>query len=212
MSLAAKAAWVAGLVTLGAAWLWPLPSLGIPPFSRHMLVHMLVVAVAAPLLAFAIAGTRLDPVPRAPLLFSPILASMAELAGVWAWHAPGLHHFARHARTGFVLEQATFVLTGLWLWLAALGGSAAFRRSRAIAGLTGLLLTSMHMMLLGVLLAIPHRLLYGDHGAHALCHAGSLTPLQDQQLGGVLMLLIGGTSYLAGALWMTADALRRRTP
>lgn len=212
MSLVAKGAWIAGFATLGAAWVWPLPSLGIPPFSRHMLVHMVVVAVAAPILAFAAAGTRLDPVPHAPNLFSPILASMLEFAAVWAWHAPGLHHFARHSEAGFALEQATFVLTGLYLWLAALGGPAAFRRRRAIAGLAGLLLTSMHMMLLGVLLAVPQRLIYGDHGAHGVCDSGSLTPLQDQQLGGVLMLLIGGTSYLVGALWMVGDALRRRTP
>jgi putative membrane protein len=35
-----------------------------------------------------------------------------------------------------------------------------------------------------------------------------LTPLQDQHLGGAIMLLIDGISYLLGGLWLTAGLLR----
>ena len=74
---------------------------------------------------------------------------------------------------------------------------------RRAAGVVGLLLTSMHMTLLGALLALAPRPLY----AHADGFAG-LTPLEDQHLGGAIMLLVGGVSYLLGGLWLMVGLLK----
>jgi putative membrane protein len=168
-----------------------------------MTMHMGVVAVAAALLALGVAGGRLDPVRHTPRLFAPIPASALELVVVWAWHAPGLHHTARHGMAGLMAEQGMFLLAGLLMWLSAFGGDAWRRRNRAAAGVLGLLLTAMHMTLLGALLALTPRPLYAhvDGGAE-------LTPLEDQHLGGAIMLLSGGASYLLGGLWLTAELLR----
>jgi putative membrane protein len=38
--------------------------------------------------------------------------------------------------------------------------------------------------------------------------AGAPGAVADQQLGGVIMLLVGGAVYLAGGLWLTAVAMR----
>lgn len=203
----------AGIGTVLVAW-GVLPWLPSPPFATHMTMHMLVVAVAAPLLAFGVAGGAVDPVhrlaPRGDLgrdvgaRCSPVVASMVELVLVWAWHAPALHHAARHHLGARAVEQGTFLAAGLYLWVAAFGGSPAERRARAPAGIAGLLLTSMHMTLLGALLALTTRTLFGGHGAHA----GSLSPLHDQHVGGAIMLLMGGLAYLAGALVLMAEVLR----
>lgn len=198
------ALFIAALGVLSSVWIWPLPALSLPPFAAHMLMHMAVVAGAAPLLALAVAGGSFDPVRRAPRLFGAIPASMLELVAVWAFHAPALHHYARHHALGSVLEQATFLGTGLLLWVAALGGSAQQRRARAPSGIVGLLLTSMHMTLLGVLLALGPRPLYGHTGMH-----GEMSALADQQLGGVIMLLWGMSVYLAGGVALAFDILRR---
>jgi putative membrane protein len=165
-------------------------------FAVHMTMHIGVVAVAAPLLALGVAGGRLDPVRKLPALFAPIPASIVELIVVWAWHAPALHHVARHTTAGLLAEQATFLSTALLVWLSAFGGDARQRRNRTAAGVVALLLTSMHMTLLGALLALAPRPLYA--------HAG----LDDQHLGGAIMLLVGGAAYLAGGLWLTAELLR----
>jgi len=186
-----------GVVALVAAWLIPLAQFG-HAFWAHMTMHMGVVAVAAPLLALGVAGGKFDPVPNAPKFFSPIPASIVELIVVWAWHAPHLHHVARHTTWGLVSEQATFLLTGLLMWLSALGGDSAHSGPRRAAGVIGLLLTSMHMTLLGALLALAPRALFDHAEGHA-----SLSPLDDQHLGGAIMLLVGGISYLAGGLWLT---------
>ncbi|MCB9537296.1 MAG: cytochrome c oxidase assembly protein [Myxococcales bacterium] len=201
--MTSRALGLAGGGVLALAW-GVVPALDLPPFAAHMGMHMAVVALAAPLFAWAIAGGRLDPVRRWPGVCSPIGASMIEMVLVWAWHAPALHHAARHHLGWRVLEQGGFLAAGLFLWIAAIGGDAATRRARATGGFVGLLLTAMHMTLLGALLVVAQRPLYGDHGA-----PGALAPIHDQQIGGALMLLMGGAAYLAGALTLAADVLRR---
>lgn len=196
---------IIGLATLAGAWLGPLPDMASSAFFAHMSLHMLIVAVAAPLLSLAIAGLPSDPVRRVPTLFAPIPASVGELIIVWAWHAPGPHHFARNTAIGFVIEQGMFLLAGVWVWLSAFGGPLPRSGDRTAAGIIGLLLTSMHMTLLGALLALAPRPLFHHHHAYP-----GLTPLEDQHLGGAVMLVVGGIAYLAGGLALTVDLVRVR--
>jgi putative membrane protein len=192
-----------GLLMLAAVWLGPLPQLARQAFCAHMVMHMGVVAMAAPLLALGVAGRRLDPARQAPRLFAPIPASIVELVVVWAWHTPALHHAARHGTAGLVAEQGMFLLAGLFVWLSAFGGDSVRRGNRTAAGIVGLLLTSMHLTLLGALLALAPRPLYSHDNGFS-----GFTPLEDQHLGGAIMLLVGGVSYLLGGLWLTVGLLR----
>ena len=197
-----------GGVTLAAAWLGPLPELARSYFSAHMTMHMAVVAVAAPLIALGAAGGALDPTRRFPALFSPIPASVLELLVVWGWHAPLLHHFARSTAAGLVLEQGMFLASGLLVWMSAFGSEAARSGARPGAGVVALLLTSMHMTLLGALLGLAPRPLF-VHDLHLLDAARAL---DEQHLGGAIMLAVGGASYLAGGLWLSARLLGLRAP
>jgi putative membrane protein len=203
-----------GIATLAAVWLLPLHQLVPGAFSAHMTMHMGVVAIAAPLVSYGVAGGRLDPVRKLPWLFAPIPASIVELVVVWAWHAPLLHHAARQSPWMMGLEQGSFLLCGLLVWLAVLGGSAMERDSRRATGVVALLLTSMHMTLLGALLALPPRALYSHahsaHSAHAAYGTDALSPLADQHLGGAIMLIVGGISYLAGGLFLMVELLLQR--
>jgi putative membrane protein len=189
----------AGGVILAAAWLGPLPELAPHRFSAHMTMHMAVVAVAAPLLALGAAGGRLDLTHTYPALFSPLPMSLLELVVVWAWHTPVLHHAARSSASGLVAEQGMFLLSGLLVWLSACGSESRRSGTRAGAGVVALLLTSMHMTLLGALLALAPRALY----SHAAGMTGGPSPLDEQHLGGAIMLGVGGLSYLAGGLWLS---------
>ena len=193
-----------GLLILAAAWLGPLPELAGTAFIAHMGMHVSVIAVAAPLIALGLGGSRLDPVRRLPWLFSPVPASIVEFVVVWGWHAPVLHHAARHQPGAMMLEQGMFLAVGLLLWLSAFGGESGQRAGRTAAGIGGLLLTSMHMTLLGALLALGPRPLFG----HAEVAGFGLTALEDQHLGGVLMLLVGGSAYLLGGLYLLSGLLR----
>ena len=194
----------AACAVLASVWLGPLPDLARHSFAAHMTMHIAVVAVAAPLLALAIAGTPGDPVRAMPRLLAPIPASMIELAIVWSWHVPALHHAARHQSWALLSEQGSFLAAGVLLWIAAIGGTPEQRRLRAGAGVFALLFTSIHMTLLGALFALANRPLF----QHAPQPASLPAALADQHLGGSIMLLVGGASYLAGGLWLTAVMLR----
>ena len=192
-----------GVALLAVIWLGPLPQLARQSFAAHMAMHMGVVAIAAPLVALAIAGSTHDPARRRSWLAAPIAASMVELIVVWGWHAPALHQAARHHAAVFVLEQGSFLLAGLLLWVTAAGGGRERWQAGAGVGVAALLFTSMHMTLLGALLMLATRPLFG----HAGVESGDA--LADQQLGGALMLIVGGASYLIGGLWLSARMLRR---
>jgi len=192
---------VLACASLALAWV-VLPLCGGPPFSSHMLAHMLLVAVAAPLLAVALRG-RFDVVTTLGAACSPLIASFFEFVLVWGWHAPALHHAARMHGGWFALEQLTFLGAGLWLWLCVLGGTPAQRRARAPASVAALLLTSVHMTMLGAIVLLAPRPLYA-HGPSSW-----LSPLHDQQLGGGLMVVVGGWAYLAGGVSLAWLLLRR---
>jgi putative membrane protein len=193
-----------GCLILALAWLGP-PALGMPlGFVGHMSVHVAVVAIAPPLLAVGVAGSRVDPTPRVPLLFAPVIAAGLEFVVVWGWHAPALHGAARGSLALFGLEQLSFLVVGLLVWLAAFGSGSGPVRTAWAAGILALFLTSMHMTLLGALLALSPRPLY----AHAHGSFPGLSPLDDQHLGGAVMLAVGGASYLIGGLVLMARLLR----
>ncbi len=195
---------LAGLAVLALAWTFLEPLRRAHGFSGHMVVHLAVVALASPLLALGLARTRFDPARRLPRLFAAVPAAIAELVLVWGWHAPAARYFALTSPLGTVLEQASFLTAGLLLWGAALGGGPNDAK-RAAAGTLALLLTSMHMTVLGVLLSLSPRPLYS-----AFCLGSPLlAPLDDQRLGGVLMLGLGGAAYLAGGLYLASRLLRR---
>ena len=194
-----------GAAVLAAAWLGPLPGLARHAFAAHMALHMSVVAVGAPLLALGLSGGRFDPVPWKPGVFHPVLAPVLELIVVWGWHAPALHDAARSHPGVMIVEQGTFLGASLLVWFSAYGGGPAERAHRAGAGMLGLLLTSMHMTLLGALVGLAPRTLY----AHPASSIRGMTGLEDQQVGGAVMLLVGGAVYLAGGVGLALELLRR---
>jgi putative membrane protein len=185
----------AGLMLLAFAWAGPLPQLVPGSFAAHMFLHMLVVGIAAPVLAAGLAS-RID-VAHLPLSLV-VAASLLDLLVVWLWHVPVLHHASRSEGWVLALEQASFAAVALLVWLTALAGPP-------LAGALTLFFTSMHMTLLGALLGLAPRPIYGGHSHTAPL---GLDPLMDQQLGGTVMLAVGSVVYLAGGLFLASRALR----
>ncbi len=158
--------------------------------TGHMAAHMAAVAVAAPLLAYGLPA-------RGGGAGAPLGWATVEFVVVWAWHAPALRDATDMSPVLGLVEQSMFLGVGVGLWRAAFAAPAG--------GVAALLLTSMHMTLLGVLIAMAPQPLYPMMAMHA---APGLDALTDQQLGGTVMLIVGGASYCLGGLWMLAQLLR----
>ena len=173
-------------------------------FTVHMIVHIGIVALAAPLIAHGLSGTRHDPLPQTGWI-TPLTASLAELAVVWFWHVPALRFAADASLFLSLIEQVSFLIAGLLLWLAC------FRPAEGrLSGTVGLLFTSMHMTLLGVLLALAPRPLYGK--GDVTCFGMPLPAAADQQTGGVVLLMVGAAASLLGGIVLLAGLLREAIP
>lgn len=196
---------ILGLACLAGIWLGPLLTLWRDSFAAHMLAHMGVVAVAAPLIGVGLSDWWPSRHAGTVVIALPIVASIIELIVVWAWHAPLLRALAESSTLVTAAEQTSFLLAGLFLWVSCIGAVWTGHQAVRAAGIVGLLLTSVHMTLLGALLALSPRPLYG--AGSVTCFGLVLDAAQDQALGGVLMLLVGGAVYLAGGLFLLAKVM-----
>jgi putative membrane protein len=166
-----------------AVALWTLPLADwIGGFQAHMARHALLVAVVPPLLV------PLLPARGAP----PVLpAAAAEFVVAWGWHLPAAHMAAWMSPLWRIAEQGSFLLAGLAVWW----GAAA---ARPLAGAGGLLLTSIHMTMLGAAITLAPRVLY------------PYCDIEAQQTGAILMLAIATPAYLIGGLAFARRALIER--
>jgi putative membrane protein len=197
---------LAGIAVLALAWAGPLPGMVAGSFAAHMTLHMTVVGIGVPLVAAGIGSWVAHQGWLRSQVALPIAVSVIDLVVVWGWHAPALHHASRALPWALAAEQLSFALVSLLVWLVALASTTETRRSAALAGAMALFFTSMHMTLLGALIGLAPRPIYGEH-----MHGQSGLPaLAEQQLGGIIMLGIGGVIYLAGGLTLMARVLRRQ--
>lgn len=190
-----------GLIILVALWAGPLPALSRRVFSIHMMLHLGVTVVAAPLIAIGLTRSGLGlGEPRHPIRLG-FAASAIEMAIVWGWHAPALHNAASVSDGMFAIEQISFLAAGMAVWTASLSGAS---RAACAAGAVATLTAFMHMVMLGMLLVLAPVLLY----APAACQgAWGLSPLQDQQMGGAIMAVGGGLAYLIGGTVLAYRAI-----
>lgn len=186
-----------GLLVLAALWLGPLPAMSRTAFSAHMILHLGVVALAAPLLALGLfrAGVRVDGLRQ--LGHWTLAAFLLEMVVVWGWHAPTLHEAAARQLPVFMLQQISFLVVGLAVWLLGFGTRSIGAMALAILGF---FLTFMHMSMLGLLLILARELIYPPD----LCiGAFGFEQLDDQRFGGILMAAWGGAAYLVGGILLS---------
>lgn len=218
--------WTGWLVT-ALAVTSPLHWLGERLFAAHMVEHELLMVVAAPLMAFArINGPLLWSLPSsfrpaAGRFFSlgplagfwafvshPVSATVLHGAALWAWHAPPLYARALENAAVHRLQHFSFFVTALLFWWVLLYGRGQGRDTRVRDGIAiaCLFITVLHSGVLGALLTISPRVWIPAQTA--LAADFGLSPLEDQQLAGILMWVPMGTLYTGAALffayrWLT---------
>ena len=185
-----------GWGTLVVAFVSPLCALSAALFSARVAHHVLLVAVAAPLLALA------NPWRRRTALPLPGLWLFIHAAALWFWHAPIPYQAALASDGLYWLMQGSLLLSAFAFWASAFGN-----RSRAMAAPLLLLAAMMQMGLLGALITFAPRPLYAAHFLST--EPFGLSALADQQLAGLIMWAPGALPYLLAALLIAASALRQ---
>jgi putative membrane protein len=205
------------LLALGVALISPLDALSTALASAHMVQHMLLVLVAAPLLALSAPWSTLlrgSPLGvrravgrwrrrlglrRASLraLRHPATAWLLHVGTLWFWHAAVPYDAALDNQLLHVLEHASFLGTALLFWRVVIGTRSS---ERVPNGLGALLIFAMGMqsVLLSVLLTFARAPWYSGYATTTT--PWGLAPLADQQLAGVIMWIPAGLVYLVAAL------------
>jgi putative membrane protein len=176
------------------AWVSPLCALSVALFSARVAQHMLLILLAAPLLALSL------PAARARLARARLWAACGLFFIVlWLWHMPIPYDATFTSTWLYWTMHVTLFGSAIWLWREILQSA---RRHTLDAVAVGAL-SSMQMGLLGAVLTMAGRPLFFPH--LMTTQLWGLSPLEDQQLGGVLMWVPG----IALFLWAALRALNR---
>jgi putative membrane protein len=190
----------AGWLIATAAFISPLCALSVSLFSARVAQHMILVLGAAPLIALAWPLRRAT---RATLWTS----ATAFFAALWFWHMPAPYDATFASTTVYWAMHLTLFGSSILLWRALLHPESAGVVETLLVGT----LTSMQMGLLGAVLTFAGHPLFLWHLTTTA--AWGLTPLHDQQLGGVFMWAPGMVLFLWAALrslerlWSTMEGV-----
>jgi cytochrome c oxidase assembly factor CtaG len=207
------ACFAAGWLALVVAVVSPLCRMAATLASAHMVQHVILVAVAPPLLVLGTAGPILGGVPRwCGWLATPMVASLLYGAAVWFWHAPLPYQAALLTESLHLLMYATLIGAALLFWRSLIAATW-LEPDRYGGAVVSALVTTIHTGLLGALLTFAPAPWYPLLGPRAA--SWGLSALEDQQLAGLIMWVPMGSIYLVGSVALMAawiGALERRRP
>jgi putative membrane protein len=208
-----------GLTFVAVAMLSPLDAMGGVLASAHMVQHLLLMMVAAPLIALGRPGEilvlgiprggrkRLGRLRRTLRLTPSLTRRIAHpglvwfaFAGVfWVWHFPVLYEAALTSDLVHALEHLSFLAVAVPFWAMVLRAPARMRGLAVLA----IFAAALQGTVLAALLTFSRSSWYPFY--QATVPAWGLTPLEDQQLAGVIMWVAGGLLYLAAGLTLFAS-------
>ncbi len=203
---------VGAMLALLIAFISPLDALSGDLFWAHMVQHLILGVVAAPLLILSdlplvllwalprrwaqalghgLNGSRgLSSVWR--VLRHPVSAWLLFAIPLWVWHASTLYEAALHNETIHTFEHISFLASGMLFWWVLFQHTAADHLHYGMA-IAYLFTTMLHSTVLGALMTFTSEPWYKYYVP--LVGAWGMTPLQDQQLAGLIMWVPGGVVF-----------------
>jgi cytochrome c oxidase assembly factor CtaG len=217
------AAFMSGLVSVWVVVGSPLAALDHQSLTLHMLKHLLLMTVAAPLI---LAGAPSFPLTCGlPKLFirthsflatplarglrrgltNPVLCWLAGTAAVIGWHLPVAFQVGMRFHWVHVLEDTSFLIAGLLFWEPIIRSSPSATKSPAWSMALYLFLATLPCDVLSALLVFCNRLAYPFYLSTPQLF--SLSPLGDQECAGALMWVWVTFAYLIPAVAITMQML-----
>jgi putative copper resistance protein D len=216
--------WLGGLAVLFVALASPIAAYDTTLFSVHMVQHILLTLVAAPLLALGAPITMLLRVSSAPtrrrvllpvlhsrvlrVLSFPVVTWVVFAAVMWASHFSALYDAALENEAIHVFEHGLYLAVALLFWWPVVGADPSpWRMPHALR--IGYLFVGMpQSSFLGLAIVSAPDVLYPHYAT--LVRSWGPTPLLDQQWAGGIMWVGGDMAFLLGLIlavwvWMRAE-------
>jgi putative membrane protein len=216
-------AYLAGWLALFVALVSPLHPMGEVLFSAHMTQHEIMMLVAAPLIVLGkpvIAFLWALPISWSRRLggwtnaryfartwnsiTNPLTAWLIHAVSLWVWHVPMLFQATLRSDLVHTIQHLFFLGSALLFWWALVHGPRGTLGYGAAA--LYVFTTSVHSGVLGALITFSRSLLYPAYSVTTL--SWGLTPLEDQQLGGLIMWVPAGLVYIVAGLAFCAGWLK----
>jgi len=202
------ASFVGALTVLGLALNGPLHNLSdFYLFSAHMVQHLVLTLVFPPLLLYGTPAWVVRPLlrPRPVMRFArwatrPLAAGVLFSAPITLWHFPQFYEAALEHHGLHVVQHLVFIATAVIMWWPVLSPVPELPRASYAIQLLYLFALGLPMSLAGALITLADRVLYPFY--ESAPRMWGLTPAADQQLGGLLMWVVG-TIYL----WVAATVV-----
>jgi cytochrome c oxidase assembly factor CtaG len=208
-----------GIATLLGSLLGPLDDLADTSLAWHMLQHLLLVGVVAPLLLLgaparlalaALPSRAANGLARAlssrpvRVLTHPAVAWLQFAVVLYGVHFSPLYEAALENESVHACEHLLFLISGTIFWMPLLAVAPAPHAPQHPVRLLALFMALPMSAFLGFTFYVERHVLY----AH---YAGRPGALADQMNAGAVMWLAGGTPLLVALLWLVADwAARER--
>jgi putative membrane protein len=219
----------AALAVTLVALISPLDALSSALFSAHMVQHLLLIAIAAPLFVLAFpAAPFLVGLPhawrRVVLRWSrrerlqrfsrfstrPQVAFIVATSTLWLWHLPPLYELALRNQFVHAFEHVLLLSTALLFWLSV--SPVDLRRparstGHLLAGVAFLAAMAIQGTVLGIAIAFSSQPWYPTYALTS--RLWGLNPVTDQQIAGLIMWIPAGAIYIAAALFLLGFAIAR---
>lgn len=214
-----------GWLALVAALVSPLDALADESFAAHMAQHELIMLVAAPLIALAsplvallwtmpprsrravmraVRGRRASAAWAA--ITAPATVWLLHAVTLWIWHLPPLFDAALRSESIHAVQHLTFFWSAALFWWGMAHGR--YGRAGYGAAVVYVFATAVHSGVLGALLTLSPFVWFPLYATTTGAMAAyGLTPLEDQQLAGLLMWVPASVLFIAGGLYFFASWL-----
>jgi len=207
---------IAGFAALFVALAGPFDAFASEVFWLHMIQHLLISLVGAPLLLLA------SPMPAylwampetmragvgellredAPIkrtlrwLIDPRITVPLFIATLYAWHAPALFSAALNNSYIHYFQHFTFFTTAALFWWPIIGPAPVRSRLSYPQRLLYLLSVVTPTAVLASIITMTRSVIYDEYLTSPM--HWDITPLEDQTMGGLILWIPGNALYLAG--------------
>jgi cytochrome c oxidase assembly factor CtaG len=218
-----------GLISLWIAVGSPLATLDDDLLSIHMVQHILLMTVAAPLILLgapalpflhglpqSLVGGPLGQLLRWPpvqrlgrVLTQPAFCWLAAMGALVGWHVPVVFELAMKSTGWHVVEHGSFFATGLLFWWPVVQPWPSVAKWPRWRIPLYLFFATLPCDVLSAFLAFCDRVVYSSYLVEPRRFA--ISPLQDQECAGALMWTCATFVYLIPAVIITIQLLSPAT-
>ena len=169
-------------------------------FSAHMVQHLLLSLLMPPLLLMGTPGWLLRPLLRYPAvngiahaLTKPIRCFIIFNVVIAAWHLPPLYNTAMEHHPVHIVQHLTFMAASMLMWWPFLSPLPELPRLSYPGQMLYCFLMVIPMSIVAIYIAMADHVLYPAYSIAP--RVWGLTPMSDQQIGGLIMWVPGGLLF-----------------